>query len=346
MTGAPVRSRGRFWLYAPFGLLAVLVLAWSAYWVWMRGQLDASVDAWIAEQRASGAEIGYASKQLGGFPYRFALTLEEPRFVVPATGQAWQADRLQIVMQPWNLQHIILRSPGRNELVLQGGEPLTAIIGQGSALSFSWTKESFRRFSVYFDTADIVTGSGEVRLQDAALNLSPVPDDPDALRIALDWQGLDLGVAPREAAWLGPASDLGTVRLEVSGAAALLRGEVRPEAWLGGVPRFALAQLLLNWGPLRLGMKGDVSLSGSGCQPDGTLSLRLEEAGALRDALEMTGDLTPEIEAGLAGVELASRNGGFAPVRFREGDILFLGQTVGNAALPVPACASSGSGGG
>lgn len=336
----------RAWLFAPIAILAILVLAWSFYWVWMRGRLDASLEAWIADQRAGGAEISFAEKRIGGFPYRFALTLDGLDAAEPATGQSWRAERLQVVMQPWDLQHLILRSPGRNELVLRGGEPVTAIIGGKSALSLSWTKESFRRFSVYLDAADIVTGGGELRLQEAALNLAPAPNDPDALRIALDWTGIDLGQPPRQAVWLGPGSGFGALRLEVSGAAAVLRGETGTGQWLAGAPRLSLAQLQIDWGPVRLGMKGEISLVQGGCRPDGTLSLRLEDAGAVRDALEASGELTPDIEAGLGGIGLASQGGGFAPFVFREGDVLLLGRTVGYAVLPLAACEPSGSGDG
>ena len=48
---APRKPPKRFWLYAPYVLLAVAAVGWSGWWVYGRGRIAAGLDA---------AEIGRA----------------------------------------------------------------------------------------------------------------------------------------------------------------------------------------------------------------------------------------------------------------------------------------------
>ncbi|MEO1406675.1 MAG: DUF2125 domain-containing protein, partial [Pseudomonadota bacterium] len=166
MTTDTSKRPSRFWLYLPFFFFALLITAYSAYWFWMRGELGKGVDAWIADQRAAGNVVEYADKKLTGFPYRFALTVDEPRFADRSNGVDWTGQELQLIMQPWNFYHVIGRSPGRNSFDLRGEEPITAILGSKSVASLSWTDTSVERFAVALDTADIVLTDGTASLQD------------------------------------------------------------------------------------------------------------------------------------------------------------------------------------
>ena len=328
MTDPSARQPSRRWLYIPFILFALLIIAYSAYWFWMRGQLEQGIDQWIDEQRTAGLEINYDAKRIDGFPYRFALKVDAPHIRQPATGLDWKGEELQLIMQPWNFQHLMGRSPGRNELALPGGEPVTAILGRKSIASLSWTSEQVRRFAVALDTADIVTAGGDVSLKDFSLNAAPTPDDPASVRLAVDWGGVDLPVAPPAAEWLGPSLSTGTVRVELGQIMRTVAGER-----LTSGPDIDLAQLIVNWGPLKLGAKGDVSLIDFGCRLDGIINVRLEDTAALAAALERAGQLTDEIEAGINAVGGVSQNGGFAPITIDAGQVTFLGQAV--AELPT-----------
>ena len=55
----PPRKLSRLGLYLPFGLLLVLVLGWSAAWVWARGEAARRIDLGAAALRDAGYEIGW-----------------------------------------------------------------------------------------------------------------------------------------------------------------------------------------------------------------------------------------------------------------------------------------------
>lgn len=323
-----VRRRG---LYLPFILLGVLIAAYSAYWLWARSQLAAAVDGWIASQRAAGVEVGYESRRLGGYPYRFALRVEGPRLSDPRSGQNWQGERLDLVMQPWNWRHVIVRAPGLNRIDT-GRDVIELDIGTGSAASLSWTPTGLRRLSVSLDEvaarrnrAPVVSG------QDLELHLRPPPSAPDLLQVQASWQELTLADRVPELDFLGRDLGPSILRMEATKAWRALGtakdlAEV-PDVLLALGGEVRVPQLILDWGPARLGARGEIALG-----PDGALvgdvGLRLEDAGALLDALRQAGRLTPELERGITAVGAASRDGRFLNLSVRDGGVYFLGQRV------------------
>ena len=55
------RRRSRFWLFAPFILLIVVIAAYSAYWIYARAEIELGVDEWVASERARGAIVDFES---------------------------------------------------------------------------------------------------------------------------------------------------------------------------------------------------------------------------------------------------------------------------------------------
>ncbi|MEL7130593.1 MAG: DUF2125 domain-containing protein [Pseudomonadota bacterium] len=335
MTKAPSSRPSRFWLYTPFVGLAFIIAIYTTYWFWMRAQLEQGIDTWIAQQRGAGTEISYSSKRLDGFPYRFALTISNPDISRPSTGERWRGQTLQLIMQPWNLSHVIGRAPGRNEILFVGGEPITVQLGGKSAASLSWSENTLRRASLLLDEADISTFAGPIAVEDFAINLGPSPSNDTVLRMAFDWNRIGLFQAPPEADWLGDTLENGSIRAEITDGMGLVGGDLDIATWLRGGPRIILAQGIINWGPVRLGAKGDVGLLPMTCMADGIANVRLENVDGLKNALEQAGQLSDDVNAGLTGMAFASRDGGFATMTFREGVLTFLGQEA--ATLP-PIC--------
>lgn len=331
----PVRRRG---LYLPFILLGLLIAAYSAYWLWARSQLNAAVDGWIAAQRSAGLEVGYERRQLGGYPYRFALRVEAPRLSNPRTGQSWQGERLDLVMQPWNWRHVILRAPGMNRIET-GLDVLELDVGTGSAASVSWTEVGLRRASLAFDEVSLRRDGGPVLSGDGVeLHLRPPPGAPDLLQIQASWQGVTLAEQVPDLAFLGRDLGPSILRLEATKAWRALETATNlaevPDVLLALGGEVRVPQLVLDWGPARLGAKGQISQAADGTFV-GDLALRLEEAEALLDALRQSDRLTPELERGIQAVSAASRDGRFLQLSVRDGGVYFLGQRV--ADVPDPA---------
>ena len=316
----------RKWLYGPFILFGVLIAAYTAYWFGLRQfVLAPGIDGWIAEQRAAGATVEYKTKRLHGFPYRFALTVDAPHYVDPASGTDWRGETLQIVMQPWNFNHAIIRSSGRNELASRNSQPLTALIGNKSALSLTWDDNGLKRTGLSLDTADITLLQGTIRVRGLTANLLPIPDADFGNRLAVDWDGVTLDealITGTDAAALG--TELQAARLRLEGHGFGLFGEA-PDR------KADLAQFLFNWGPLQIGAKGKFDITPAG-HLDGTLHVRLEDIDRLREALDTAGLLGPQVALILGLIGSGSQNGNFVPIPIRNGAITYFGQSL--ATLP------------
>lgn len=333
MTDTPAtKPRSKLWLYGPFAIFALLVAAYCAYWFYVRGELETSVDTWIAEQRAAGANVSYSDKRLGGFPYRFALVLDDPHYTDPAATTDWQGDRLEIVMQPWNFQHAIIRSSGRNELAQLGGTNLTALIGKKSALSLKWNETGLTDYGLTLDTLDLVTAQGDLAVQGLTANFRQVPDAAPLGRLSVDWDKVQLDPAFLEGtdlAFLGTELQASRLRLEGQGFGLFGEGPTR---------NVEIAQFLLNWGPLQLGAKGKFNIGPRG-YPDGTLQVRLEDGTTFTRLLQEEGLLTSETALVIGPLVSASRDNGFFPIPLRSGEISILGQSLGGVpriARPLP----------
>ena len=260
------RKKSRFWLYAPFVLLLILVGAWTAYWFIAKGQLDKGIDEWIAAERANGAELEYSSKSLGGFPYRFELVVNDPIYQ-PAGAPRWEGEQLRLVMQPWNWQHVIAYSPGRNLLTEAGGLRQTVTLDKTSAASLSWNSDT----EFLGDT-------------------------------------------------IGPSRLIGEVR---SFFPAWIRSGGNPERFHRALVQedgaVEIAQGLLDWGPLDLGVKGDIKFDDG--LAHGSLGMRIESADELRDALDASGQLGQQENAMLTMLETSSADGGFLTFTIKDSEV-------------------------
>ncbi|MEO0981909.1 MAG: DUF2125 domain-containing protein [Pseudomonadota bacterium] len=325
------RRHSRGWLFVPFLIFLIFAGLYSAYWVWMRGELDKGVDQWIADQRAAGFEIDYASKRLVGYPFRFALHLEQPEMADPK-GLRWRGETLQLVMQPWNLQHVIGRSPGRNRVESAQTAPMEITLGDKSALSLSWDQTSLRRVGLTIDAAEAQTSQGAAMIEDLRLSLGPKAGAEDDLRIAAQWTAMRLPSPPPEAAWLGETLAPGRIAVDVSQLFPALESATALSRWTALEGRVTIAQILVDWGPMKLGVKGDLGLDRA-LRLNGSLSTRIDEADRLRAALREAGALDAQTAQTVDILETASANGQFATVSFVDGEAVFLGRSLGE--VPV-----------
>jgi len=71
---APRKFR-RLGLYGPFALLALLALAWSAGWLWLRAETLGRMDGARRTLAARGGELSWTSRSVSGFPFRLDVKL-------------------------------------------------------------------------------------------------------------------------------------------------------------------------------------------------------------------------------------------------------------------------------
>lgn len=330
-SGKPPKGKppSKVWLYLPFIFFGLICAAYSVYWWYVKGKLEDGVTQFIAQQEAEGAEIEYASKRLHGFPFRFTLTVETPRFANPAQEFDWSGEKLQINMQPWNFYHAIIHSSGRNALKLAGNQDYTAIIGKKSALSLNWNDDGISQAGLTLDKADLIGAFGDVSAQNFKASLTNAGPGRPGKRILIDWDSLTLAeemIAGTDAEFLGTQLQASRLRLEGQGFGVFGEADERTAE---------LAQFLFNWGPLKLGSKGAFKINDQGYL-DGTLFLRLDDADTLGEILRERDLLNSETSLVFGPLSIASKDGGFFPLPLRNGHITMLGQELAPIAPVAP----------
>ncbi|HPE48032.1 MAG: DUF2125 domain-containing protein [Hyphomonas sp.] len=337
MSRAHAKKPSRFWLYFPFLLLLLAAGAWTGWWFYARDRVDAAVDRWIAEQTAAGAEVSYASRTLSGFPFRYDLVFGKPD-IRGADGVQWQGDELQLVMQPWDFRHIIARAPGHHVVTTALGLRNSVELDGKAAASLSWTDAGPRRIGLQSGDASAVINGHAYDLSGFVLNLAPRPESPDDLMVALQWDKLSMDEAPATAPYLG--TELGPSRL-IGEVRNFFPAYAHSDHETGGLWRALLevgggvevAQMLVDWGPMDLGGKADLTIENG--RANGSIGLRLDHPDTLKEAMMASGHWSTMEQTVLGTLEPASRNDGFLTLVVIDSRIF---------AGPVPLGALPGSG--
>jgi len=306
---APPRKHSRWGLYIPFVLLAVVVVAWSAGWFWLRDQAVKRMDAGATALRQAGYTVAWRERTIGGFPFRLDADFTDFRIAEPS-GWGLAAPKLRTEAYIYALGHWVAYAPGGVVLDRPIGGPLAV---NGSALRAS--------------VSDLEQDTPRVAIEGANLTFTPAPNAQDFLLQSADH--LDLHLRP------GP-NDQGAVLLKVDGAKARLPGLMariaadqpvgidleiilsKMSAFEGGDWR-AMAR---NWaaaggtaqvrnasltaGGAELAAHGEGLTAGADGRVQGKLDVDLRKAGpALSD---MSGGAIPP-EAGFGGASLTFREG-------------------------------------
>jgi hypothetical protein len=308
------KKRSRRGLFLPFILLLLAIGGWSAWWHLASSRIDQAVDEWIAEQDAKGAAFTYASRHMGGYPFRFELVFDQPVYSGGPGEASWEGDRAEFVMQAWNLTHMIGRMPGHHVVTGANGIRNSIDFDSQAAFSLSWNKAGLNRFGFQSGEAQALVAGQVYTLGNLSVNAAPRPESPDDLMIAVQWDKLTLDAAPVSAPYLG--TELGPSRLigEVRGffpayeaAGRELDGVWRQLLDDGG--EVEVAQLLLDWGPLDLGAQANLTLANG--RSNGAFKVRIENADALKQAMIESGHWSQQEQIVFGTLEPASRDNGF-----------------------------------
>ena len=91
---SPARKPRRLGLYLPFVLLLVAGVAWTVFWLWARGQVQARMEAAVADFSRAGYQLSWSQRTIGGYPFRMDVTLSDARLQEPS-GWALQAPLIE-----------------------------------------------------------------------------------------------------------------------------------------------------------------------------------------------------------------------------------------------------------
>jgi hypothetical protein len=136
---APRKFR-RLGLWLPFAALGLLIVGWSAVWVWARGELEHRMDAGVQALGQAGYQLSWKDRKIGGYPFRMDVTLTEPRLREPS-GWALEAPRVDGEAQMHALGSWLIAAPAGITFVRPVGGPVTV---QGEFIRASLTHMNLR----------------------------------------------------------------------------------------------------------------------------------------------------------------------------------------------------------
>ena len=121
-----ISSVSRRWLYIPWIIALIIVIAYYAVWRFAAGEIKNTVLQWASDQRAAGVTVEHGAVTASGFPFLLQVEIERP-FIDNAGEWRWRADALQLHALPYELNRIIIAPKGEQTAAYAGiGEWLIA----------------------------------------------------------------------------------------------------------------------------------------------------------------------------------------------------------------------------
>lgn len=249
----PARPRKpqRLGLYIPWSLAVALAVGWSLAWLWLMGETEQRMDASAAALRVDGWRVSWASRHVGGYPFRLDVDLTGLTIADPS-GWAIAAPALKTEAYAFAPTHWVFFLP--SGLVFNrprdGAVTVTARVLRGSAAG--WDR-SPPRLALEGDDLTFTPGPDAAPvLLTSARSLQfytrPGPDDQGAAYLEFD------GGAAAPANWLGKLADGGPVGLKtdvIFGHVSAFRGPGWREAltaWAHGGGAVSIGHFALTAG--------------------------------------------------------------------------------------------------
>jgi hypothetical protein len=308
----PKRPRDRprrFWLFAPYVLLLIAILAWTGYWWAASGRLQRKVTDQAKALQMQGYVAQWSSMKVDGYPFRLRLTVIGPK-LADSAGWGLSATRLQAqamayAPDSWVLaapEGLIFSRPGKGDVSVSGKSIRASVAALGSAqprLAFEGDKLSLA-------PAQGATPPAFATIDRLELDLQPGPDDQAAFYVKLDGGVVRPEAGIARLASGKPFSLMWDVRLTRRSA---LRGSNWPgalQAWRNAGGSMSVAGAALGIGGLNLkGQGGPLGVDPDG-RLKGELPLKLDPSqvsnSALMQALGLLGPVPLRFQDGRASI--------------------------------------------
>jgi len=140
MTDTPPRHK-RSGLFAPLGLFVIALMAWSAWWFVLAGQVQDRLDQRIEAMRGAGWDVAWSGRTTSGWPFRVRIGAGNVRVTAPS-GHAVAAPDLAAQANAWNPDKwvliagdgLVLTRAGKGDVAI-GGRVIRASV---SGLTQRW----------------------------------------------------------------------------------------------------------------------------------------------------------------------------------------------------------------
>lgn len=339
-----VAPRRRWLIALPFALIVLLGIGWSLAWNWGAGRAAAEIDAWIAREAGEGRNWSCASREFGGYPFRFELICDQPT-VTFAGPDAWTArmTRAHAVAQVWDPRHIIAEFEGPSVLTdAATGREITA---KWSLLQVSGVGREGRAERVSIAANDYTlaeAGATVFAARHLELHVRHHPGEAaGTLDIALGFTGASgmalstprprtTGVAAAQAAALAARSIDGELEATVTQVPPFrsMPAAQRLALWQQAGGRVNLQLARITGGGGALSASGEIGFDAQH-RPDGRLDLAVVKAQPLFAAMAEAG-LMPDFLANLAPAMMMAglpttvdgQKASSFPFAFRDGRVM------------------------
>ncbi len=113
-----MRYSSRFFLYAPFVLLLALAIGVGLHWRLAAGSLDKRLDAMNGHEAIPGVTLSFASKSVGGFPFRLdaVFTDFQVRIATPHGPAIWSCEKFALHRLTYGRAQTIFEAAGKQLL--------------------------------------------------------------------------------------------------------------------------------------------------------------------------------------------------------------------------------------
>ena len=312
------RKPSRLRLYIVFGLFLVLVVGWSAAWIWARGETQARMDAGAEMLRRAGYEVGWKARTVGGYPFRLNVTLTEAR-IRDRSGWALEAPKLE--------GQAFMHAPTTWVLAAQDGLTFTRPVGGPVAVKGKLIRASLSHLTntppnLSFEGVELTftpaPGANPFSLQTAErveFHLRQAPSEVgDEAGVWLSVKngkaqlsgllGRIAGDKPISVEWDGRVSKVSAVR------GADWPSAVRAWSQAGG--RMSVKRGGLTAGDALIGVNSGSLGVGTDGRANGVLDVSLRQAPRALSALGQTGTIPADRAEAAAAVALARETGDLA----------------------------------
>lgn len=307
----PARKRSRLGLYLPFAIALLVVVAWSAAWLWARGEARARMDAGVAVLKAAGYEVTWQDRQIVGFPLRLNVNLTQVRVREPS-GWGLQAPRLEGQAYMHAPTHWVIAAPEGLTFVRPVGGPVQV---RGKLIRASLTRPtetppsfSFEGVGLTFQPAAGAQPFGLSAADRVEFHLRKGPDDEGGV-----WFSVKEGKA-RLTGLLGRIAGDRPISIEWDGRLSNMsafKGRDWPSAvdnWVTAGGRMTVKRAGMTAGEAVIGANSGVLSVGSDGRLMGVLDVSLRQAPRALGAMGDEG-VIPQDRAQAAAAVAAAREG-------------------------------------
>ena len=277
------------------GAVVIAVAGYTGYWFIAAGEIGDRIDDWAEQQRAEGLEIETAGTEVAGFPFRFEVSLREPRIHDTRNGWRWAADSLRAEASAWDFSEVTVFPDRRNsvQVLLGGGEwrNIDAEIDDGQLVVKLDDERRFREIALDLQGLEVagVWLEGFAQVGTLQANGLAIDDDGSGEEVLKTSIAVRDAVLPSDLAeGLGETLDFLDIDASVVGSIPSERGTSEAiTAWRDSGGTLELTGLRVRWGPLGIETSGTIALDGA-MRPIAALTADIIGYGDVIDALIMS----------------------------------------------------------